>query len=80
MKIYREMNLRDFKFAGGAKIPASVLTAGELDRIQEYLEEVNENWSETEINDFFWFEDDWIAIFLGYKDFDELWTERRKKR
>ena len=51
MKIYREMNLNEFKL-----------------------------WSETQLNDFFWFDNDWIANFFGYVDFNEMWYERRYQR
>ena len=32
--------------------------------------------SETDVNDIFWFERDWIAEALGYSDYDELLKDR----
>ena len=37
------------------------------------LEEINPSgMSETEVNDFFWFEEDTIANWLGYDSFEEI--------
>ena len=73
MKIYAEKSLRDFEFWSGAKDTVKYLTLNELDTIEEILEDVNpDGMDETEINDFFWFEDDTIAEWLGYDDFEEL--------
>lgn len=73
MKIYAEKSLRDFDFWSGAKDTVEYLTLDELDQIEEMLEDINpDGMDETEINDFFWFEDDTIAEWLGYEDFEEL--------
>ena len=73
MKIYKEESLRDFDFWSGAKDTVKYLTDEELDQIETMLEEINpDGMDETEINDFFWFEDDTIAEWLGYDDFEEL--------
>lgn len=73
MKIYTEENLRNFEFWSGAEDTVKYLTYEELDKIEEMLEELNPNgMSETEVNDFFWFEDDTIAEWLGYNDFEEI--------
>ena len=73
MKIYTEESLRNFEFWSGAKDTVKYLTDDELDTIEKMLEELNpEGLSETDINDFFWFDDDTIAEWLGYEDFEEL--------
>ena len=73
MKIYTEESLRNFEFWSGAKDTVKYLTDDELDTIEKMLEELNpEGMSETDINDFFWFDDDTIAEWLGYEDFEEL--------
>lgn len=77
MKIYREMDLSEFEFWSGARSTVELLTKEELYLIQEYLEEECEPMSETEVNDFFWFDTEWLAIFLGYEDFESLYCERR---
>lgn len=73
MKIYSEKSLRGFEFWSGAADTAKYLTGEELDTIEAMLDETNEDgMSETEVNDFFWFEDDTIAEWLGYDDFEAL--------
>lgn len=73
MKIYTEQSLRNFEFWGGACATVSYLTNEELDTIEEMLEEISpDGMDETEVNDFFWFDDDTIAEWLGYEDFDAI--------
>lgn len=73
MKIYKEENLTSFEFWGGAKDTVKYLTWEELEQIESMLEEMYpDGMDETELNDFFWFEDDTIAEWLGYEDFEEL--------
>jgi hypothetical protein len=73
MKIYSEKSLNDFDFWSGAKDTVKYLTSDEIDQIESMLEESNpDGMSETEINDFFWFEDDTIAEWLGYSCFDDI--------
>lgn len=73
MKIYKEESLRDFDFWSGGEKTASYLTSKELDEIEAQLEELYpDGIDETAINDFFWFEDDTIAQWLGYNDFEEI--------
>jgi hypothetical protein len=81
MKIYREISLREFDFWGEARNTVKYLTNDELDRIERILEEICiKSLSETELNDFFWFENDVIASWLGYEDFDKLMMERDKQK
>lgn len=73
MKIYTEESLKNFEFWSGAKDTVKYLTDDELDTIEKILEDIYpEGMSETQINDIFWFEDDWIAEILGYNDFEEI--------
>ena len=73
MKIYKEESLRNFEFWSGGYDTAKYLTADELDQIESMLKELNpDGMDETDINDFFWFEDDTIAEWLGYNDFEEI--------
>ena len=73
MTIRTEQNLRHFEFWSGAKDTAKYLTLEELDTIETMLEELYpEGMDETEVNDFFWFDDDTIAEWLGYSDFEEI--------
>ena len=77
MKYYVEKSLNDFEFWSGAADTIEELTSYEIDKIETMLEEDNCEMSETDINDFFWFERDTIAGWLGYSDFEEL-IERNK--
>ena len=73
MKIYSETNIKDFDFWSGAADTAKYLTDEDMDQIESMLEECNpDGMSETEVNDFFWFEDDTIAEWLGYESFEAL--------
>lgn len=73
MKVYTEKSLRDFEFWSGAVNTVKYLTDEELDQIESILEDIcPDGCDETDINDLFWFEDDTIAEWLGYSDFEEL--------
>ena len=73
MKIISETNLRNFNFWSGAADTAKYLTLEEIDTIENILEEIYpDGMTDTEINDFFWFEDDTIAEWLGYSSFEEI--------
>ena len=73
MRIIKEESLTNFEFWSGAKDTVKYLTNSEIDTIENMLEELNpEGMTETEINDFFWFEEDTIAEWLGYSSFEEI--------
>lgn len=73
MRIVKEESLSNFEFWSGAKDTAKYLIDDEFNIIEDILEELNpDGMTETEINDFFWFEKDTIAEWLGYNDFEEL--------
>lgn len=73
MKVYREVSLREFDFWGGAKDRVKYLTGDELERIEQVLEELYpKGIDETELNDLFWFEEDSLAEWLGYENFEQI--------
>lgn len=78
MKIYSETSLSSFEFWGGAKDRACYLTDREFDMIESMLEEIapEEGYSDTAINDFFWFDFDTIVGWLGYDSEDAFFEER----
>ena len=79
MKIYMEKRLRNFEFWSGAKDRVKYLTSSELDTIENLLEDsYPDGINETELNDIFWFEEDLIAEWLGYNNFDEI-MDREKE-
>ena len=76
MRYQVEDNIHNFPFWSGAKDTIAELTVDEMNSLEQLIEEVFDNGGElptdTEINDFVWFERDTIAQHLGYDDFDEL--------
>lgn len=73
MKIYTEKSLNEFDFWSGAKDTVKYLTEDEINQIENILAECfPDGMDETDINDFFWFEDDTIAEWLGYSSFEEI--------
>lgn len=79
MKIYMEKSLRDFEFWSGAKDTVKYLTLDELDTIENLLEDIYpDGMDETTVNDFFWFDDDTIAEWLGFNDFEEIMDRERE--
>ena len=69
MKVYKEMNLRDFEFWSGAKSNAETLTDEQLDMVESILEDAfPDGMDETQINDIFWFDFDTIRDWLGIED------------
>ena len=72
MKVYSEINLRDFEFWSGAKSNAETLTSEQLDIVESILEDAYpDGISETQINDFFWFDFDTIREWLGIEEDEE---------
>ena len=77
MKYIVEESLRNFNFWSGGKERADMCSSSELDCIEEFLEEIEpeEGWTDTAINDMFWFEFDTLAQHLGVGQSDEEWEE-----
>lgn len=68
-----KVSLKDFEFWNNARDTRSVLTDSQLETIENTLSELYpEGLDEIELNDIFWFEDNWLAEILGYSDFEEL--------
>lgn len=83
IKVYKEYDYEDlmsFKFWSGACANVKILNEDDFKAIEDYLEEIqpDEGYTETNINDFFWFEDDIIANVCGYDNFEEMWNDRHK--
>ena len=72
MKVYKEINLRDFEFWSRAKSNAETLTSEQLDMVDSILEELYPyGMNETEINSFFGFGFDTIREWLGIEENEE---------
>lgn len=70
MKIIQEMSLKEFKFWNGGKDTAEDLTDRQLDYIEQYLTDIYPNGiTDTQINDFFWFDRDTIYEWLGINEY-----------
>lgn len=74
MKYYVEDSLSNFHFWSGAEDRAAMLTDDKFEVVEQNMEECEPEggWSDTAINDLFWFEFDTIAQWLGYKDEEYL--------
>ena len=81
MIIKTEKDLTNFDFWSGAVILSNSLTYTELKQITEQLEELYpEGMTETQINDLFWFEEDFICGMIGVKAEDVLYKRGRQYR
>lgn len=67
IKIVKEINICEFEAWSGAKDTLDNLdNCGKLDELQELIESMDyDSWTETELNDFLWFEEDYIYECLG---------------
>lgn len=75
MKIYSEISLKDFEFWGPALHVRNVLDDDDdMAQIESCLDDTapSEGYSETDINDIFAYDPDFIAGCLGYYDWEEL--------
>ena len=66
MTIHSETALRNFGFWSGAKDRADMLTFSQLDAIETELEQLYaDGIGETELNDLFWFDFDFVCSLIG---------------
>ena len=78
MKIYIEDSIRNFDFWSGARDTVNDLTYDDFDILEPIIEDMfMGECSDTDLNDFFWFERDTIAEWLGYEDYDKLMEDRK---
>ena len=74
MKVYEDLSASEFRDRAwsGAEDTLEDLTDEQIEQIFNILESEGDDYSLTELNDFFWFERDTIAEWLGYSDYDQL--------
>lgn len=75
MQIIMETSLEQFEAWSGAVDTLDTLIEKDLcDRLEKIIEcdIFPDGCTDTELNDFLWFEDDYIAELLGYKDWESL--------
>lgn len=66
MKVISEINLTNFNFWSSAKNHS--FTYNELKEIEFQLEEIyNDGMEEVQINDLFWFEEEFLCELIGLK-------------
>ena len=66
-----DQSLADFNAWSGGKDTLDVLIEkGVCDEVEELIEQCFSNPTDTDINDFLWFERDQIAEYLGYEDWE----------
>lgn len=77
MKIWSDDSIRNFNFWSGARDTVDDLFDSDFDILEPILEEYFDGEVEdVDLNDFFWFERDTIASWLGYEDYEELIRDR----
>ena len=74
MKVFKEMDLRKFDAWGEGKKTLSALTPEQQERVQDYIEEqYPEGIEDGDLNDFLWFDRNFIAHdILGFDDWEDL--------
>ena len=73
MKVFTELNLTNFEFWSEAK--KHKFSYNELKNLENHFDELYpDGMSETQVNDIFWFEEEFLCECLGL-DFDE-YSER----
>ena len=76
MKITKEIDLRNFEGWSGAIDTLRTLTDEQKDALEANLEELYpDGMDETSLNDLLWFENDLIAEWLGFEDWEDLERE-----
>ena len=77
MKIWSDDSIRNFNFWSGARDTVDDLFDSDFDILEPLIEEMfGGEVEDVDLNDFFWFERDTIASWLGYEDYEELMRDR----
>lgn len=81
MKITTEVTPNNYDFFwAGARDTVNNMTLEQIEEVFYMLEEIYpEGMTDTELNDFFWFEEDTIADWLGFDSFEDLIKENEDK-
>ena len=67
MRITKELDLTNFEFWSGAKLFADKLTYTELKELEPIIEDIynDEDITETQLNDLFWFDDELLCEWIN---------------
>lgn len=73
MKVYQEISIESFEaWSGAVETQEKIIDAGKAEEFEALIEELFPNGiDETELNDFLWFDDDYILEALGITEEDE---------
>lgn len=73
MRVYQEISFEDFDaWSGAVDTKEKIIDAGKAEEFEALVEELFPNGvDETELNDFLWFDDDYIFEALGITEEDE---------
>ena len=58
-------------WAGGKATLDTLIEKGDCEAVEDFINECFSHPTDTDINDFLWFERDQIAEYLGYEDWDD---------
>ena len=73
MKIICETSLENFEAWSGGKDTMNDLSHSDCERLEQHIEELYpDGITDTQLNDFLWFERDTIADLLGYRSYEAL--------
>ena len=80
MEITSEISLRNFEGWSGAVDTLNTLTDEQKDNLEAILEELHpDGMDEGNLNDLLWFENDLIAEWLGFEDWEDLERENSEE-
>lgn len=80
MLLIKEEALKNLEYWSGARAITDHLTEEEFDKIEEVLNDLYPNGlTMTEVNDIFWFDDDFICEIIGYPSFEDFYYHRIAK-
>ena len=73
MKVYEELNLRDFNaWSGAIETKNKIIDAGKEEEFEEFIEEFYpDGLSVTKLNDILWFDDEYLFEMLGIEEEEE---------
>ena len=73
MKVYEDINLKDFNaWSGAVKTKERIISEGKEEEFEELIEELYpEGVDATEINDYLWFNDEEIYSCLGIENSED---------
>ena len=73
MKVYEELNLRDFNaWSGAIETKNKIIDAGKEEEFEEFIEEIYpDGLSATKLNDILWFDNEMIIEMLGIQENEE---------